>query len=80
MADIVERLRQMAGSISYGPVACLEFKKAADEIDRLRTVVVRYGNRLRMSRAEPMGLQQSIDDAFTHCGEPPAPQSREVGQ
>lgn len=39
-------------------------RNAAQEIDLLRTAVVRYGDKARMSNAEPMELQQAIDRAF----------------
>jgi hypothetical protein len=40
-------------------------KERDDEIRLLRQAVTRYGDRKRMSFAEPMELQQAIDRAFS---------------
>ncbi|MBG6177168.1 hypothetical protein IWQ55_004780 [Labrenzia sp. EL_208] len=39
-------------------------KERDEEIARLREVVRKYGNRIRMNTAMDPALQQTIDDAF----------------
>lgn len=47
--------------VSYTDPDCEE---GAAEIQRLRLLLVKYGDRVRMARAEPAEMQQAIDRAF----------------